>query len=136
MIVTKGFLKLPNLDMLIKQNNPLLPRNLALLTSANSVLNKGKSAIPLLFNSLEVLSSASDKAKLFAENFSKNSNLDDSGISLPVFLSRTNLKLHNISVTPKMVQKVIMNLDLPKASGPGCIRVAVPKNYEPEQFTF
>ena len=35
---------------------------------ANSVLNKGKSA---LFNGLEVLSSASDKAKLFDENFSK-----------------------------------------------------------------
>ena len=77
MIVTKGFLKLPNLDMLIKQNNPLLPRNLALLTSANSVLNKGKSAVPLLFNSLEVLSSASDKAKLFPENISMNFNLDD-----------------------------------------------------------
>ena len=46
-----------------------------------------------------------DKAKLFAQNFSKNCNLDDSGISLPVFPSRTNLKLHNISVTPKMVKK-------------------------------
>ena len=43
----------------------------------NSVLNKGKSAIPPLFNSLEVLSSASDKPKLFAESFSMNSNLDD-----------------------------------------------------------
>ena len=52
---------------------------------ANSVLNKGKSAIPPLFNGPEVLSSACDKAKLFAKNFSKNSNLDDSGISLPVF---------------------------------------------------
>ena len=56
---------------------------------ANSVLNKGKSAIPPLFNGLEVLSSASDKAKLFAENFSKNSNLDDSVISLPVFPSKS-----------------------------------------------
>ena len=72
---------------------------------ANSVLNKGKSAILLLFTGLEMLSSASDKAKLFAENFSKNSNLDDSGISLLIFPSRTNLELHNISVTPKMVQK-------------------------------
>ena len=36
---------------------------------ANSVLNKDKSAIPPLFNSPEVLSSASDKAKLFAKNF-------------------------------------------------------------------
>ena len=34
-------------------------------------------AIPPLFNSLEVLSSASDKAKLFAQNVLKNSNLDD-----------------------------------------------------------
>ena len=99
---------------------------------ANSVLNKGKSAIPPVFNDLEVLSSASYKAKLFEENFSVNSNLDDSGISLPVFPSRTNLKLHNISVTPKMVRKVVMNLDLLKASGPDCIPVVVLKNCEPE----
>ena len=79
---------------------------------ANSVLNKVKSAIPPLFNDPEVLCSASDTAKLFSESFDKNSNLDDSGISLPVFPARTNLKLHNISVTPKMVKKVIMNLDL------------------------
>ena len=100
---------------------------------ANSVLNKGKSAIPPLFNGPGVLSSASDKAKLFAKNFSENSNLDDSGISLPVFPSRTNLKLHNISVTPKMVRKVVMNLDLSKASGPDCILVVVLKNCEPER---
>ena len=99
---------------------------------ANSVLNKGKSAIDPLFNGLKVLSSASDKTKLFAENFSKNSNLDDSGISLSVFPSRTNLKLHDISATPKMVKKVITNLDLPKASGPDCIPVVVLKNCEPE----
>ena len=99
---------------------------------ANSVLNKSKSAVPPLFNGPEVLSSASDKAKLFAENFSMNSNLDDSGISLPVFSSRTNLKLHNISVTSKMVRKVVMDLDLSKASGPDCIPVVVLKNCEPE----
>ena len=76
--------------------------------------------------------SASDKAKLFAWNFSKNSNLDDSGISLPVLPSGTNLKLHNISVTPKMVKKVITNLDLSKASGPDCIPGVVLKNSESE----
>ena len=100
---------------------------------ANSVLNKGKSAIPPLFNGLEVLSSASDKTKLFAaKNFSKNSSLDDSGISLPVFPSRTNLKLNNISITPKMVEKVITNLDSSKVSGPDCIPVVVLNNCEPE----
>ena len=99
---------------------------------ANSVLNKGKFAIPPLLNGQEVLSSTSDKAKLFAKNFSKNSNLTDSGISLPVYPSRTNLKLHNISITPKMVEKVITNLDSSKASGPDCIPVVVLKNCEPE----
>ena len=74
------------------------------------------------------MSSASDKAKLFAENFSKNSNLDDSGISFPVFPSKTNLKLHNLSVTPKMVRKVVINIDLSKASAPDCIPVVVLKN--------
>ena len=68
-----------------------------------------------------MLSFASDKAKLFAKNFSKNSNLDDSGISLPVFPSRTNLKLHNIS-----------NRDSSKASCPDCIPIVVLKNCEPE----
>ena len=98
----------------------------------NSVLNKGKSAISPIFNSLVVLSSASDKEKLFAETFSKNSNLDDAGISLPVFPFRTTLKLHNISVTPKMVKTFIMNLDLSKASGPDCIPLVVLKICEPE----
>ena len=99
---------------------------------ASIALNKGKCAIPPLFSCPEVLSSASDKAKLCAENFSKNSNLDDSGISLPIFPSRTNQKLYNIFVTPKMVKKVIMNLDLPKASCLDCIPVVVLKNCEPE----
>ena len=37
-----------------------------------------KFTIPPLFKGLEVLSFASDKAEVFAENFSRNSNLDDS----------------------------------------------------------
>ena len=80
---------------------------------ANNVLNKGKSDIPPLFNGPEVLSS-------------------DSGISLPVFPAASNLKLHNISLTPKMVEKVITSLDSSKASGPDCIAVMVLKNCEPE----
>ena len=93
LIFAKGFLKLPKLHILIKQR-VLLPRNLALMTYgkllrkgvSNSVLNKVKSAISPLSNGQEVFSSASDKEKLFLKNFSKNSNLDDLGISLPVFL--------------------------------------------------
>ena len=36
--------------------------------------------------------SSESKVKFKQENFSKNPNLDNSGISLPVFLSRTTLK--------------------------------------------
>ena len=61
-----------------------------------------------------------------------DSNLDNSGISISVFPCRTNLKLHSVSVTPKMVKKVIMNLDLLKASGPDCVPVVFLKNYKPE----
>ena len=67
--------------MLIKQKETITSWKLGsqdFWQIANSVLNKGKSAILPLFNSLEVLSSAPDKA---------------------------NLKLHNISVTPKIVKK-------------------------------
>ena len=78
------------------------------------------------------MTSASDKAKLFAENFSIISNLDDSGISLPVFPSTTNLKVNNISVTLKMVKKVIVNLDLSKVSGPDYIPEVVLKNCDLE----
>ena len=92
----------------------------------------GELPIPPLFNSPEVLSSASDRTKMFVKNFSKNSNLDDSRISLPVFPARTNLKLHNYSLTPKLVKKVIMSLDMSKASGSDCIPVVFLKNCEPE----
>ena len=123
--------------MLLKQRIPSLPRNLVLVTFGELIkvfLTKaGKSTIPL-FNGVvpEVLSSASDKAKLFPKNLSKNSSLDDSVISLSFIHSSTNLRLYNISITPKMVKKVITTLDSSKAFGPGCIPVVVLKNCEPE----
>ena len=66
-----------------------------------------------------MFSSASDETKLFPKNFSKKSNLDDS----------YNL---DISVTSKMVKKVITNLDSSNASGPNCISVVVLKNFDLE----
>ena len=110
------------MHILIKQKSLPFLRNFA----------HRNSAIPPLFNGPEVLSSASDKSKLFAKNFSENSNLENSGISLPAFPSRTNLKLYHISVTPRMVKKVMTDLDLSKTSGSECIPVVVLKNCEPE----
>ena len=76
-------------------------------TKKSVASKKSKSAIRLLLNDPEECP-ASDKAQLFAKNFSSNSKLNDLCISLPIFLYRTNLKLHNISITPKMVTKVII----------------------------
>ena len=67
--------------MLIKQRVYHFPETWFVGHLVNSVLNKGKSATPSLFNGLEVLSSASDKTKLFAKNFSQKSSFDDLGIS-------------------------------------------------------
>ena len=91
-----------------------------------------KSAILPQFNGPEVLFSASGKAKLFAKNVSRNYNLDYSGVSLTVFPSRTNLKLHNIPVTSQLFRNVMIDLDLLKASGPDSIPLVVLKNCEPE----
>ena len=55
---------------------------------------------------------------MFAEIFSKNSNLDDSGMYLPVFSSRINMRLHNVPVTLDLVKKVIIDLDFCKVICP------------------
>ena len=122
----KRVLEASKLEYANKTKESITPQKLGsrdFRSIANSVLNEGKSAIPSLFNGSEVSCSASGKAKLFAENLSKNSNVDGSGVSLLVFPTRTNLKLRNICVTSKVVKKVMMNLDLPNASGPDCIPV-------------
>ena len=77
----------------------------------NSALNKGKTSITHLFNDPEVLSYLSDNAKLFVVILSGNSDIDGSRISLLVYPSRSSQKLHDIHVTPKMVEKVIAELD-------------------------
>ena len=96
---------------------------------ANSVFNKSKSAIPpdstaqrfyLLFLIMQ---------NCLLKTFLKTLILMT---QVSFFPSRTSLKLHNISVTPKMFKKVIMNLDLSKASGPDYIRVVFLKSCEPE----
>ena len=124
-MIAKTLLKLQNLHMLIKQKSPSLTKNLALWTFGELHIvfsTKGNLLYLLYFNG---------PAKFFVENFSKNSSIDDSGISLSVFPSRTNMKLHNISVTPKMVIKIITVFGLSKVSGPDCIPVVVLMKCEP-----
>ena len=121
--------------MLIKQKSPSLPRNLDLGSFGE---------LPVVFstkvNLLYLLYSTARRCCLlnlikqnyFLKTFLRTLNLTTQVISLPVFPSRTNLKLDTISVTPKMVKKVIRNLDLSKASSPDCIPLVVLENCESE----
>ena len=114
--------------MLINQKSPPLLRNLALGT-LGKLLIVFSTKVNLLYrlystacrcNLLHLI-----KQNCLLKTFLRTLNLDDSGNSLPVFLFRTNLKLLNISVTPKMVKKIKTNLYSSKASGPDGIPVVV-----------
>jgi len=98
----------------------------------NSVQHRGKSSIPPLFNGPEVLTSSADKARLFANMFSKNSTLDDSNHPIPEFHPRTNSQLDDIQITVKTVTSIIARLDPSKATGPDGIPVILFQKCSPE----
>ena len=91
-------------------------------------------ALPLPSNSHEVLSSTSDKEKLFTEVFSKYCYFDNSSSSIPGFSSTTTIGLHNTPATPRMFKKGITALDLSRASSVDCILVVVLRIYESQLF--
>ena len=99
----------------------------------NSVLNKSKPTIPPLFNDRRCYLLHLTKQNCLLKTFLRTQILKTQVfIPLPSFPSRTNLKLHNITVTPEMVKEVIRNLDSSTASGPDCIPEVVLINCEPE----
>lgn len=79
-----------------------------------------------------MLSSSFGKSKLFAEIISENSNLDGLENLLSFLSSRTIPKLHNLSVTPKMLKKVINTFNSSKGSGPYCIPLVALSNCVPK----
>ena len=121
--------------MLIKQKSPLLPRNLTLVTFGE---------LPIVFstkvNLLYLCYISTQRCYLL--HLIKQSCLLKTFLRILILMTQVYLylfsilvlilKLHNISVTSKMVNKVTMNLDLSKASGPDCIPVVFLKNCEPE----
>ena len=60
--------------------------------------------------------------------FSKNSNLDDSNVSLPEFSLRTDKKLCDAKITACDVNYFISDLSASKATGPDDIPVIVLKH--------
>ena len=98
----------------------------------NKILNRGKSPIPTIINGPEVISSSSDKAKLFGSIFASNSTLDDSNHPLPGFPSCTDSLVSDIKISVKEVSRLIHDLESTKATGPDQVPVVVLKNLSPE----
>ena len=133
-ILPNGFLKLPNLHMLIKQKSTSLPRNLALETFGKLLIAFWTKVylLPLLYQTTQQCCLLHlIKQNCFLKTFLRTLILMTQ-ISFYVFPSQTNLKLHNISVTPKMVKMVMKSLDFSLVTGPDCIQVVVLKNCEPD----
>ena len=120
---------------LLKQKNPLLPRNLALGTS-RELLIVFSTKVKLLY----LLYSMAKrfcllyliKQNCMLKTFLRTLILMSWISPYLLFTSRTNLKLHNISITPNMVKKIITNFDSSKTPGLDCIPVVVLKNCEPK----
>ena len=118
-----------------KNKSPSLPRNLALKTF-------GK--LPIVFsikiNLLYLLYSMAQRCCLLhlikqnclLKTFLWTLILMPQVSLFSVFLSRTNLKLHDISVTPKIVKTFTTNLNFSKVSGHDCIPMVVLKNCDSE----
>ena len=114
------------------EKSPLLARNLALVTSGELLI-----LFSIKVNLLYLIYSTTwrccllhlIKQNYLLKTFLKTLNLMTQ-VSLYLF-SHLDLTW-NCIISPKMVKKVMMNVDLSKASGPDCIPVVVLKNCEPE----
>ena len=124
-------MKLPNLNMLLKQKGLSLSRNLSLGTIGELLIVFSAKVILLyLLHSTDQRCCLQHLIKqgYLLKTFLRTLILMTL-VSLPVFPSRTNLKLH-IFITLKMVKKVITNLDSSKTSFLDCILVVILKNPE------
>ena len=101
---------------------------------ANSVLNKSESTVPPLFNSLEMLSSASDKETCILKTFLRTLILMTQ-VSFYLLFLRTNLRLHIMAVSPTLKKKFIADIDSSKASGPDGISLLTLQSCKPELYT-
>ena len=123
-------MKLPNLHMLINQKSSSLSRNLALGIFAKSlkVFSRKLNLLYLFYSTAWTCCLLHlTKQNCFLKTFLRTLILI-THVSLYLF-SLLDL-IWNCIISPKMVKKVIINLDLSKASGPDCIPVVVLKNCE------
>lgn len=95
-------------------------------------MNKGKTTVTTVINGPEVISSSTDKAKIFASIFTSNSTLDNKGQRLPNFPRQTEHDLSNILISVREVSGLIKSLNPAKATSRDNIPIIVDKNISPD----
>ena len=127
-------MNLPKLHILIKEKILSIPRNLALRTFHKLLI-----VLSRKLNLLYLFYSMAQRCPLL--HLIKRNCLLKTFVRTLILMTQVSLYLVSlleliwdriISVTPKMVKKVIMNLDLSKAYGPDCIPMVVIRNCVPE----
>ena len=76
------------------------------------------SSIPPIFNEDSYISDNNKKAKLLNDFFVNQTNLDDTGATLPTLLLPDREPLNNITITNDEIRSVLQTLKLGKSSGP------------------
>ena len=76
------------------------------------------SSIPPIFDEGSNISDNNKKAKLLNDFFVNQTNLDDTGATLPTLLLLDREPLNNITITNDEVRSVLQTLKLRKSSGP------------------
>ena len=137
-IVAKSVFKAAKLAYANKTREQSPPRNVDITTFGDLLIviwGKENLLYFLVLTELRFCLLLLTKQDFLQKNFSQKSNLDDSGISSSAFHFRTTLTeqyFFNWIIFLLLVKKVINNLDLSRASGPGCIPVMVLKIREPQ----
>lgn len=85
------------------------------------------SSIPPILHDGSYISDNNQKAKLLNDFFVQQTQLDDSGATLPDFTPPDRQTLNNIQITPDEVRSVLQTLKLGKSSGPDNINNRVLK---------
>ncbi|MEW8546463.1 MAG: reverse transcriptase family protein, partial [Candidatus Thiodiazotropha sp.] len=81
-------------------------------------LDKKEDTIPSLYYNNNTYEDDADKAEIFNDYFISQSQLNDSGVTLPDLILPPYQLLESITISPQDVLDILKSLDITKASGP------------------
>ena len=89
-------------------------------------------SIPSLHVERVMIRSGQEKTDALAQTLSKVSQLDESGVSPPPFLPRTNAQITSVNISISKMLRALGQRDVTKALGPNMIPNLILKRYAPK----